>query len=70
VHAEYDVIEAGVDINDQAVISDTLAARAQALRASYMVMGGYNHSRAGEYVFGGVTRTMLSEGPVPLVMAH
>lgn len=70
VHAEYDVIEAGPDINDQVVISDTLAARAQALRASYLVMGGYNHSRAGEYIFGGVTRTMLSEGPVPLLMAH
>lgn len=70
VHAEYSVIEAGVDIHDQAVISDTLAARAQALRASYLVMGGYNHSRLGEYVFGGVTRTMLSQAPLPLLIAR
>jgi nucleotide-binding universal stress UspA family protein len=70
VHAEYSVIEAGVDVNDQAVISDTLAARAQALRASYLVMGGYNHSRVGEYIFGGVTRTMLSKAPVPLLIAR
>lgn len=70
VHAEYSVIEAGVDVNDQGVISDTLAARAQALRASYLVMGGYNHSRVGEYIFGGVTRTMLSEAPVPLLIAR
>ena len=70
VHADYSVIEAGVDIHDQAVISDTLVARAQALRAAYLVMGGYNHSRLGEFVFGGVTRTMLSEAPVPLLIAR
>ena len=70
VHAEYSVIEAGVDEHDQKVISDTLAARAQALRAAYLVMGGYNHSRVGEYIFGGVTRTMLAEAPLPLVIAR
>jgi nucleotide-binding universal stress UspA family protein len=70
VHAEYAVIEAGVDIRDEAVISDTLVARAQALRASYVLMGGYNHSRIGEYIFGGVTRTMLSDGPIPIVIAR
>jgi nucleotide-binding universal stress UspA family protein len=70
VHAEYSIIEAGVDIRDQSVISDTLAARAQALRAAYLVMGGYNHSRIGEFVFGGVTRTMLAEASVPLLIAR
>lgn len=70
VHAEYSAIEAGVDIHDQQVISDTLVARAQALRAAYLVMGGYNHGRLGEFVFGGVTRTMLSEAPVPLLIAR
>lgn len=70
VHAEYSVIEAGVDVHDRAVIADTLAARAQALRASYLVMGGYNHSRVGEYIFGGVTRTMLAEAPIPLLIAR
>lgn len=70
VHAEYSVIEAGVDIHDAAVISDTIAARAQALRAAYLVMGAYNHSRLGEFVFGGVTRTMLAEAPVPLLIAR
>lgn len=70
VHAEYSLIEAGVDIHDQAVISDTLAARAQALRAAYLVMGGYSHSRVREYVFGGVTRAFLKASPVALVVAH
>lgn len=70
IHAEYSSISAGVDIHDPAVISDTLAARAQALRAAYLVMGGYNHSRIGEFVFGGVTRTMLAEAPFPLLIAR
>jgi nucleotide-binding universal stress UspA family protein len=38
--------------------------------ASYIVMGGYSHSRAGEFLFGGVTRSLLREFPIPLVMAH
>lgn len=70
IHAEYSVIEAGVDVHDQEVISDTLAARARALRAAYLVMGAYNHSRIREYVFGGVTRSMLSEASVPIIVAR
>lgn len=38
--------------------------------ASYIVMGGYSHSRAGEFLFGGVTRDLLREFPISLVMAH
>lgn len=38
--------------------------------ASYIVMGGYSHSRAGEFLFGGVTRSLLRDFPIPLVMAH
>lgn len=70
VHAEYAIIEAGVDIHDQAVIAATLIARAQAVGASYMLMGGYTHTRIGEYIFGGVTRTMLSRAPVPIVITR
>lgn len=70
VHAEFSTIEAGVDNNDQAVISATLVARAKAIRAEYLVMGGYNHSRIGDYIFGGVTRTMLSDSPVPILIAR
>ncbi|HET9396028.1 MAG TPA: universal stress protein, partial [Nitrospiraceae bacterium] len=54
VHAELSVLEAGVDVGDDEVISATIAARAKALRSAYLVMGGYNHSRLGEYIFGGV----------------
>lgn len=36
----------------------------------YIVMGGYRHTRLGEFLFGGVTRTLLIQCPVPLVVAH
>jgi nucleotide-binding universal stress UspA family protein len=70
ISAELSVIEAGVDIHDQEVISKTIVARAQALQAAYLVMGGYSHSRVGEFVFGGVTRTLLKSCAVPLLIAH
>lgn len=70
VHAELSVIEAGVDVRDDIVVSATLMGRAKALKASYLLMGGYNHSRIGEYVFGGVTRNLLGGCSVPLLMAH
>jgi nucleotide-binding universal stress UspA family protein len=38
--------------------------------AAYLVMGGYGHSRFREAAFGGVTRRMIAECPVPLFMMH
>ncbi len=37
---------------------------------SLLVMGGYGHSRLREFVFGGVTREMLSAMTVPVFMSH
>lgn len=45
----------------------------QALRAiggDYVVMGAYGHSRAREFLLGGVTRHMLRACPVPMLIAH
>ncbi|NLS25396.1 hypothetical protein S2M10_03610 [Sphingomonas sp. S2M10] len=42
----------------------------EALKAAYLVMGGFGHSRFLEAAFGGVTRRMLAESPIPLVLAH
>jgi len=39
-------------------------------RADYVVMGGFSHLRFTEALFGGVTRRMLTESPVPLLLAH
>lgn len=41
-----------------------------AIRPDYVVMGGFGHGRMREAVFGGVSRRMLTESSVPLLMAH
>ncbi len=51
-------------------VAEKLIAVAQALDASMLVMGAYGHSRAREYWFGGVTRSVLIECPVPLILAR
>lgn len=51
-------------------IAEDLIGRATAWNAEYIVMGGYSHSRAGEFLFGGLTRALLRECSVSLVMAH
>jgi len=38
--------------------------------ADYVVMGGFSHLRFTEALFGGATRTMLRQSPVPIFMAH
>lgn len=40
------------------------------MHAAYLVMGGFGHSRFVEATFGGVSKRMLKESPVPLFMAH
>ncbi len=38
--------------------------------ADLLVMGAYGHSRIREFVLGGVTRTILAEMTVPVLMSH
>ena len=40
------------------------------LAADWVVMGAFGHSRWRELVFGGVTRAMLRDTRVPLLLAH
>jgi nucleotide-binding universal stress UspA family protein len=42
----------------------------ETLRADWMVMGVFGHSRVREMVFGGVTRRMLRDTRIPLLLAH
>jgi nucleotide-binding universal stress UspA family protein len=49
---------------------DALLSYAADLGADLIVCGGYGHSRAREMVFGGVTRTLLQEMTVPMLMSH
>jgi nucleotide-binding universal stress UspA family protein len=43
---------------------------AQGVGADLMVMGGYGHSRTRELIFGGFTRRVLREAPIPILLAH
>jgi len=52
------------------VIAGMIIAQAKRAGAAFVLMGGYSHTRVGEYVFGGVTRTLLKDCPVALVIAH
>ena len=40
------------------------------LHAGLVVMGGYSHSRARELIFGGFTRHVMREAPVPVFLCH
>ena len=39
-------------------------------RAGLLVMGGYGHSRFREWIFGGFTRRVLTDAPLPVLMVH
>lgn len=49
---------------------DTILARATAVKADLLVMGSYGHSRLRELLLGGVTRSMLQEMDIPVLMSH
>jgi len=49
---------------------DILLLGVEIQRADYVVMGAYGHMRAAEAVFGGCSRAMLTESPVPVFLAH
>lgn len=51
-------------------VEEALVRAAGELGASCIVMGGYGHSRMRELVFGGVTRAMLQDSAVPLLLSH
>lgn len=68
IHAEL-MLETAKDSSGEAV-AESLVAHGKKVNADYLVMGGYNHSRIGEYFFGGVTRTLLANCELPLVIAH
>ncbi len=49
---------------------ELVAAKVRELGAGLLVMGAYSHTRAREFVFGGMTRYMLESAQVPLLLAH
>ena len=51
-------------------IGSMILSRADDFQSDLIVMGGYGHSRAFEFVMGGATRTMLESMTVPVLFAH
>lgn len=49
---------------------DLLLNQAAEMSADLMVVGAYGHSRLRETILGGVTRTLLRQMTVPVLMAH
>ena len=50
--------------------SDILLNRASELSADLLVVGAYGHSRLREFLLGGVTRSLLREMTVPVLLSH
>ena len=51
-------------------VSEELLGRVSDYGSDLLVMGGYGRSRFRELIFGGVTRQVLSDMPVPVLMSH
>ncbi len=54
----------------ETTVASDLLSRITDHGADLLVMGGYGHSRAREYIFGGVTREILKTMTVPVLFSH
>jgi nucleotide-binding universal stress UspA family protein len=53
-----------------APVASVILDRAKQHAAELLVIGAYSHARATQMVLGGVTRSLLREASVPLLIAH
>jgi nucleotide-binding universal stress UspA family protein len=51
-------------------VGRVLLSQAAAFSADLVVMGAYGHSHLNEWIFGGVTRTVLREAGLPVLMSR
>ena len=51
-------------------VGEQICARAAEQQADLVVMGAYGHTRFREFVFGGATRHVLKNMPVPVLFSH
>ena len=59
-----------VDRNDEASVADLIRRQVGIVGADLVVLGLYGHSRLREMVLGGVTRDLLHDIPMPLLVSH
>jgi nucleotide-binding universal stress UspA family protein len=71
-HLERHGFAANVATSDESRshIADWLKAEAAAAGCDMIVMGLYGHNRLREFVMGGVSRDMLHDSPLPLLISH
>ena len=51
-------------------VADAILARASDLGVDLIVSGAYGHSRTREWIFGGVTESLMRNTTVPVLMSH
>lgn len=51
-------------------VEDVITEAIEQRNIDYVVMGGFGHSRIVEALFGGVSRKLLTDCPVPVLLAH
>ena len=62
--------ERRVEIQAQGSGADQIIALAEDEGADLLVTGAYGHSRLNEWVFGGMTRDLLTSSPICCLMSH
>ena len=55
---------------EDVAVGDIILSRAADIGADLIIMGGYGHSRAREFVLGGATRALLGHMTVPVQLSH
>ena len=75
-HMAEHLVRHGVPVNVKSIsrgdidVQSALLSHAADNGTDFIVMGGYGHSRLREFIWGGVTRNMLSAMTVPVLMSH
>ena len=65
VHVRSQRIERGT-----ATVDEALVRFATTVQADLIVAGAYGHTRIREWVFGGVTRRLVMNSPLPCILSH
>lgn len=63
-------VQASLVVEESSSVAGCLLQKALQVSADLLVAGGYGHSRIGELMTGGTTRTLLRNTPVPLLISH
>jgi nucleotide-binding universal stress UspA family protein len=59
-----------LNVNAEGAVAATIGGLARDLGADLIVAGAYGHSRLREWIFGGVTRDLLTKSPICCLMSN